>query len=283
MYSFIFDQTYINLFILVIIVSIVMFLWRKLIILEGNFFVLEKRVNLIKKDAREDSISRNIEKSDIIMNEIFKDFCPMNACKQSACFSSTGGDASGTCDANSCDPLSNSQKNKPYNISLDENMVQFVSSKPSKQLDGGDCGDGGDGSDGSDDRDIISFANGGNLSINALVDQEDAADIDKMVDTIISSSEKYENKVHSEPNYIDAVAAAVAVAGDTDASEQNDNDNMSISSEITFTSDDKKNDKTLMKKYSKMSLDKLKEVCTTLNINSDGTRNQLITRIMDVK
>jgi hypothetical protein len=278
MYSFIFDQTYINLFILVIIVSIVMFLWRKLIILEGNFFVLEKRVNLIKKDAREDSISRNIEKSDIIMNEIFKDFCPMNACKQSVCFSSTGGDASGTCDANSCDPLSNSQKNKPYNISLDENMVQFVSSKPSKQLDGDD----GD--------DIISFANGGNLSINALVDQENAEDaedadadaIDKMVDTIISSSEKYENKVHGEPNYI-AVAVAAAGAADADASEQNDNDNMSISSEITFTSDDKKNDKTLMKKYSKMSLDKLKEVCTTLNINSDGTRNQLITRIMEVK
>jgi hypothetical protein len=275
MYSFIFDQTYINLFILVIIVSIVMFLWRKLIILEGNFFVLEKRVNLIKKDAREDSISRNIEKSDIIMNEIFKDFCPMNACKQSACFSSTGGDASGTCDANSCDPLSNSQKNKPYNISLDENMVQFVSSKPSKQLDGDDCDD------------IISFANGGNLSINALVEQENAEDaedadtdaIDKMVDTIISSSEKYENKVHGEPNYI----AGIAGAADADASEQNDNDNMSISSEITFTSDDKKNDKTLMKKYSKMSLDKLKEVCTTLNINSDGTRNQLITRIMDVK
>ena len=277
MYSFIFDQTYINLFILVIIVSIVMFLWRKLIILEGNFFVLEKRVNLIKKDAREDSISRNIEKSDIIMNEIFKDFCPMNACKQSACFSSTGGDASGTCDANSCDPLSNSQKNKPYNISLDENMVQFVSTKPSKQLDNGD---------GDDCDDIISFANGGNVSINTLADHEDAGDtdtdaidIDKMVDTIISSSEKYENKVHGEPNYIAGIAGAV----DADASEQNDNDNMSISSEITFTSDDKKNDKTLMKKYSKMSLDKLKEVCTTLNINSDGTRNQLITRIMEVK
>ena len=280
MYSFIFDQTYINLFILVIIVSIVMFLWRKLIILEGNFFVLEKRVNLIKKDAREDSISRNIEKSDIIMNEIFKDFCPMNACKQSACFSSTGGDASGTCDANSCDPLSNSQKNKPYNISLDENMVQFVSTKPSKQLDNGDGDDCGDGDD------IISFANGGNVSINTLADHEDAGDtdtdaidIDKMVDTIISSSEKYENKVHGEPNYIGGIAGAA----DADASEQNDNDNMSISSEITFTSDDKKNDKILMKKYSKMSLDKLKEVCTTLNINSDGTRNQLITRIMEVK
>ena len=83
MYSFIFDQTYINLLILIIIVFLVMFLWRKVIILEGNFFVLEKRVNLIKKDVREDSITKNIEKSDIIMNEIFKDYSPINACKQS--------------------------------------------------------------------------------------------------------------------------------------------------------------------------------------------------------
>ena len=127
MYSFIFDQTYINLFILVIIVSIVMFLWRKLIILEGNFYVLEKRVNLIKKDAREESISRNIEKSDIIMNEIFKDYSPANACKQSVCFPSRGGDASGECDENVCDPLSKSQKNNPCNISNDEDMVQFIS------------------------------------------------------------------------------------------------------------------------------------------------------------
>ena len=58
MYSFLMDQTYVNLFILISIVVLVMFLWRKLIILEGNFFILEKRVNLIKKDAREDSISR---------------------------------------------------------------------------------------------------------------------------------------------------------------------------------------------------------------------------------
>lgn len=284
MYSFIFDQTYINLFILVIIVSIVMFLWRKLIILEGNFFVLEKRVNLIKKDAREDSIAKNIEKSDIIMNEIFKDFTPSNACKQSACFSSTGGNASGTCDVNSCDPLSNSQKNNPYNITNDENMVQFISAnspKPLKILSG--------------DIDIITFANSGNVSIDmdavvtdavmdaakdvakdATDDDTDVIEIDRMVDTIISSSEEYESKVH-------ASQVEQSESGIVDYSEHNDNDNMSVSSEITFTSDDKKSEKTLMKKYSKMPLDKLKEVCNSININSDGTRNQLISRIIDVK
>jgi hypothetical protein len=270
MYSFIFDQTYINLFILVIIVSIVMFLWRKLIILEGNFFVLEKRVNLIKKDAREDSIAKNIEKSDIIMNEIFKDFTPSNACKQSACFSSTGGNASGTCDVNSCDPLSNSQKNNPYNITNDENMVEFISANSPKPLDIL-----------SGDTDIITFANSGNVSIANAGDDDDDKDvieIDRMVDTIISSSEEYENKVHVQQSGVAADAAETVEYG-----EHNDNDNMSVSSEITFTSDDKKGEKTLMKKYSKMPLDKLKEVCNSININSDGTRNQLIARIIDVK
>ena len=254
MYSFLFDQTYINLLILVIIVSLVMFLWRKLIILEGNFFVLEKRVNLIKKDAREDSISRNIEKSDVIMNEIFNDYYPSNACKQSKC----GGGMS------VCVPSDNNPD--------DENMVQFA--------------------------DVITFANGGNIvlhsategdvgdveaveadevaeaacvsftaataGINADADGDadatDAIEIDRMVDTIISSSEEYEKKFREDAD------------GDADT--------MSVSSEITFTSDEKKNEK---KKYAKMSLDKLKDLCNQGNLNNDGTRNQLITRIIEAK
>jgi hypothetical protein len=269
MYSFIFDQTYINLFILVIIVSIVMFLWRKLIILEGNFFVLEKRVNLIKKDAREDSIAKNIEKSDIIMNEIFKDYSPSNACKQSACFPSTGGNASGTCDVNSCDPLGNSKKNSASNISIDENMVQFISTKSSKPLDII-----------SDDMDVITFANTNNSDADSL---NDTIDIDRIVDTIISSSEEYENRVHTDNINIGKAVESTGVTDITDSSEHNDNDNMSVSSEITFTSDDKKSEKTLLKKYSKMPLDKLKEVCNSININNEGTRNQLIARIIEAK
>lgn len=226
MYSFLFDQTYLNLLILVIIVSLVMFLWRKLIILEGNFFVLEKRVNLIKKDAREDSISRTIEKSDTIMNEIFRDFSPSNACKQSKC----GGGMS------VCVP----PENTSYIVNDDEDMVQFVP-------------------------EIITFANGGNIEVDSSgseeseVIAEEDRDIERMVDTIISSSEEYEKKVRD-----DAL---------------DENDTMSVSSEITFTSDEKKNEK---KKYLKMSLDKLKDICNQNKINSEGTRNQLITRIIEV-
>jgi hypothetical protein len=206
-----------------------MFLWRKLIILEGNFFVLEKRVNLIKKDAREDSISRNIEKSDTIMNEIFRDFSPSNACKQSKC----GGGMS------VCVP----PENTPYIVNDDEDMVQFVP-------------------------EIITFANGGNIVVDSsgseeteVIAEEEDRDIDRMVDTIISSSEEYEKKVRD------------------DALDDNENDTMSVSSEITFTSDEKKNEK---KKYLKMSLDKLKDICNQNKINSEGTRNQLITRIIEV-
>ena len=230
MYSFLFDQTYLNLLILVIIVTLVMFLWRKLIILEGNFFVLEKRVNLIKKDAREDSISRNIEKSDTIMNEIFKDFSPSNACKQSKC----GGGMS------VCVP----PENTPYIVNDDEDMVQFVP-------------------------EIITFANGGNLVVDSSGSEEceviaegggEDRDIDRMVDTIISSSDEYEKKVRE------------------DAQNDNENDAMSVTSEITF-GDDKK---ALTKKYSKLSLDKLKDICNQNKINNEGTKNQLITRIIEV-
>lgn len=276
MYGFLLDQSYINLFILVIIVSIVMFLWRKLIILEGNFFVLEKRVNLIKRDTREDCIAKNIGKADIIMNEIFKDFAPSNACKQSVC---------GTADDDVCYP----QNGGAGDISIDENMVQFISKKSARPLEKvrsglGDCGDSGDS---GDSEAIITFANGGNIDIDVsgadAGDADDAADIDKMVAlAALATGEEYENRSHIE--LIDAVDAADAAdAADLTADLAADADNMSVCSEITFTTDDKKGEKTLMKKYSKMSLDKLKEVCGSFNINSEGTRNQLIARIIEAK
>uniref|UniRef100_A0A6C0IAP9 SAP domain-containing protein n=1 Tax=viral metagenome TaxID=1070528 RepID=A0A6C0IAP9_9ZZZZ len=251
MYSFLMDQTYINLFILVSIVVLVMFLWRKLIILEGNFFILEKRVNLIKKDAREDSISKNMEKSDIIMNEIFKDFSPSNACKSFEC------------------PISSFTKihseNHSDNLTINEDMVKYISAQTPTNLKGADkILD--DVSRISPDVDIITFNKGGDAG-DAEADDADAGDtgdldkiVDKIVDTIINSSEDYEAKVFAE---------------------EEEKDNASVCSEITFTSDDKKGDKTLLNKYSKMSLDKLKDICGSYNINSEGTRKQLITRIIE--
>ena len=248
------DQTYVNLFILISIVVLVMFLWRKLIILEGNFFILEKRVNLIKKDAREDSISRNIDKSDVIMNEIFKDFSPSNACKNFEC------------------PLSAITKihseNHSDNLTINEDMVKYISAQTPANLKGA----GKLNVDVSNsDVDVITFNKGANADTEAVGadagvagDTGDDVDIDKIVSTIISSSEDYEAKVLEE-----------------DTNEANEQDNASVCSEITFTSDDKKSEKTLLNKYSKMSLDKLKEICGSNNINVEGTRKQLIARIIE--
>lgn len=237
------------------IVFLVMFLWRKIIILEGNFFILEKRVNLIKKDIREDSISKNIEKSDIIMNEIFKDYCPINACKNFDCFPSVGGNGDDGDDK--CAKSAN-------NISITEDVVQYISQQVPTNL--------GEMEETPDDIDVITFVNQDTVVINADKEGEaDEVDIDKMVNSIISSSEDYEEKIVTEQK---------------EYSEHNENidiDNMSVTSDITFTSDDKKNEKTLIRKYSKMSLEKLKEFCILNNINAEGTKNQLITRIMENK
>jgi len=80
MYSFLFNQTYISIFVIALLVFLLMFLWRKLTILEGNYFLLEKRVNIIKKENRSEQLSKNLEKSDAIMKEVFK-----NNIKRSNC------------------------------------------------------------------------------------------------------------------------------------------------------------------------------------------------------
>jgi len=243
MYSFIFDQTYINLMILIMIVFLVMFLWRKIIILEGNFFILEKRVNLIKRDAREDSFSKNFEKSETIMNEIFKDYCPMNACKSSGCFPSD--------DDKEC---TKSTKINSNNLHNNEDMVKYISSQTPDDIS--------NDTEKTHDIEEITFTN--ESKVDDAVD-----DIDKMVNSIISSSEEYEGKVTPEQTVLN------------DKSDHNEFDNISITSDITFTSDDKKNEGALHKKYSKMSLDKLKELCNVNDINIDGTKNQLIARLIE--
>ena len=50
---------------------LIMFLWRKLTILEGNYFLLEKRVNIIKKEDRTEQLSKNLENSDAVMKGSF--------------------------------------------------------------------------------------------------------------------------------------------------------------------------------------------------------------------
>ena len=202
MYSFLFDQTYINLLILIVIVSLVMFLWRKLIILEGNFFILEKRVNIIKKDFREDSIAKNIEASECIMNEIFKECPAINACKQFECFPPNL-------------EFPQNGKNNSNNLSINEDMVQYISIQSSDNIDNVNDKDNADVANVTiSDVDVISFNNSDN-------------DNDKIVENIIGSGEVREAKGDVDNVQID----------------NSEPDNVSVSSEITFTSDDKKKKK----------------------------------------
>lgn len=72
MYSFLFNQTYITIFVFALLLFFIMYLWRKITILEGNYYLLEKRVNIIKKDSRSELLSKNLEQSDAIMKEVFE-------------------------------------------------------------------------------------------------------------------------------------------------------------------------------------------------------------------
>jgi len=80
MYSFLFNQTYITIFVVALLIFLIMFLWRKLTILEGNYYLLEKRVNIIKKDERTEHLSKNLERSDAIMKEVFKNNIKRGSC-----------------------------------------------------------------------------------------------------------------------------------------------------------------------------------------------------------
>jgi hypothetical protein len=57
-----------------------------------------------------------------------------------------------------------------------------------------------------------------------------------------------------------------------------DNDTMSVSSDITFGTD---HDKSMTKKYKKMSIEKLRDECVEKSLNSEGTKAILIGRILE--
>ena len=56
------------------------------------------------------------------------------------------------------------------------------------------------------------------------------------------------------------------------------NDTMSVSSDITFGTD---HDKSITKKYKKMSIEKLRDECVEKSLNSEGTKAILIGRILE--
>jgi hypothetical protein len=286
-----------------------MFLWRKITIIEGNYFILEKRVDMIKKTERDTLISKNMEKADVVMNEIFKD--------------STG-------KKNFCNNVSYCPTDAPP-------KSQKTSSKDTLDTDGYADGDIDTADMSSYMTDAVAAANtavGGNPGGNPGGIPDDAGIVDVPEDPygLLESNNKIEIIEYKEDDVVInknvkySVAGIAGVAGIADVSDGSaagvaggvggvggvggadaaatitdsdimdivrdnieiietienvdnmDNDTISVSSDITFGTDQ---DKSITKRYKKMSIEKLREECIEKSLNSEGTKAILIGRILE--
>ena len=277
MYGFLFDQTYINLIILGVFLFLIMFLWRKITIIEGNYFILEKRVDMIKKTERDTLISKNMEKADVVMNEIFKDstgkknfcnnvsYCPVDAPPKSQKTRSkdtqdTGGDAGGDIDA----------------VDMSSYMTEAVAA--ANTAVGGNPGGNPDGN--PDDAGIVDVPEDpyglleSNNKIEIIEYKED--------DVVINKNVKYGGAdaaaTITDSDIMDIVRDNIEIIETIENVDNMDNDTISVSSDITFGTDQ---DKSITKRYKKMSIEKLREECIEKSLNSEGTKAILIGRILE--
>lgn len=226
-----------------LLIFLIMFLWRKITIIEGHIFILEKRVDTIKKTDRIDSINKNIEKADIVMNEIFKDSTEKNT----------------YCNKNleKC-PIEN-LKNNINNIDLptiDNEIINYIniinSEEPNKEL--------------SESISITNYINDNTKVLPSIIKEKIEVNNDNSIETFEFSSKIIENKDNK---------CSVDILSSID---NTDNDNMSISSDITFGNDV---DKTMTKKYKNMNVEKLREECKEKSLNIEGTKAILISRLLE--
>lgn len=287
MYGFLFDQTYINLIIMGFFLFLIMFLWRKITIIEGNYFILEKRVDMIKKTDRDSLISKNMEKADVVMNEIFKD--------------STNGGSSGSSKKNYCNNVSycppeailKSQKTSSNDLKDSEDIdissymidavaaVSSVASKPEIVIIQEEVADDASAVLESNNKiETTECKEGDNIVINKNVkygydEADNASDIPSAV--IIDMTANSENDIR-DILYATGSASGNGGVGSSDTADNIDNDAMSVSSDITFGTDQ---DKSITKKYKKMSIEKLRDECVEKSLNSEGTKAILIGRILE--
>ena len=287
MYGFLFDQTYINLIIMGFFLFLIMFLWRKITIIEGNYFILEKRVDMIKKTCRDSLISKNMERADIVMNEIFKDstngcsggsgkknycnnvsYCPPEAILKSQKTSSNDLKDSADIDISSymIDAVAavSSVASKPEIVIIQEEVADDASAvlESNNKIETTECKEG--------DNIVI------NKNVKYGYDEADnASDIPSAV--IIDMTANSENDIR-DILYATGSASGNGGVGSSDTADNIDNDAMSVSSDITFGTDQ---DKSITKKYKKMSIEKLRDECVEKSLNSEGTKAILIGRILE--
>ena len=316
MYGFLFDQTYINLIIMGFFLFLIMFLWRKITIIEGNYFILEKRVDMIKKTDRDSLISKNMEKADVVMNEIFKDSTSVSGGVSGGASGSSvasGGKKNYCNNVSYCPPeaILKSQKNTPKDsrsskdsedIDMSSYMidavaavasataVSAVASKPEiviSQVDIADVADVAEDAsvvvESNNKIEIIECKEGDDVVINKNVEYGDSDNAPDAPSVVKVDMTAVRNSDHDSENDIrDILYASSALGGGGsggDTADNNiDNDAMSVSSDITFGTDQ---DKSITKKYKKMSIEKLREECVEKSLNSEGTKAILIGRILE--
>lgn len=254
MYGVLFDQTYITMAVFGLLIFLIMFLWRKITIIEGGLFILEKRVDVIKKTDRLETINKNMESADAVMNEIFRDSTNNNFCNNIS--------------SDKCNIDNKLQKNKKDTLDIREqhfnesdNVINFVNILNNKGIEI---------KKDEDEKDQISTYLGEIMSEN----------YDKFEITEVKNTDNVINLSHKDiQNNIEDIGDIVVSGNYIDTIDTNDNnDNISVSSDITFGNDI---DNNLKKKYKNMNVEKLREECKEKSLNTEGTKATLISRILE--
>ena len=256
MYSFLFNQTYLAIFAISILVFLLMFLWRKLTILEGNYYLLEKRVNIIKKEERNEQLSKNIEKADIIMNEVFKNSNSVNSKEKFNEDNITNVNIE-------CDNVNKYFNNSDIDISivdvLESKKDECKNTKPMKKCNL---------------KDVMVKETTLNIlpeviEINDFLTMNNPENVNYKE---VQEVQEVQDELHKHINNITNDDNVEYVNTDSIIETE------SITSDITFNNED---DKILSRKYKSMNLEKLREECKYNSLSTDGTKSMLITRIID--
>jgi hypothetical protein len=247
-----------------------MFLWRKITIIEGNYFILEKRVDMFKKSERDSLISKNIEKADIVMNEIFKDSVAKKAFCNNVNYTPEDTRVQ-KCSIDETIIVEDSIDLAKYiNIMNSPNIPEDIKNKIEiiETLDNPSYHD-------ENKTDTICLEKPNYNVINNYVDEnvDENPKVNVVSEVNDFGNEKDINENNNDNNDNNDIMNVIVSGGDNI-----DNDTVSISSDITFGSD---HDKSITKKYKKMSVEKLREECMEKSLNSEGSKAALIARILE--
>ena len=235
-----------------LLIFLIMFLWRKITIIEGHIFILEKRVDTIKKADRIDSINKNIESADAVMNEIFKDSTDKNTyCNNNS---------------NKC-PIDKLKNKKISNVELpglpqnnkNDDILNYINILNSGEIE--------------IDKELPET-----ISIDKYIKENIEIPQGIIIKEGIENKEDDNNLEYIQENIINTDNMQNIINIAQPIQDNIDTDNMSVSSDITFGNEV---DKTLTKKYKNMNVEKLREECKEKFLNIEGTKAILISRILE--